>query len=156
YADGGDRVLDEDAPLHPTPLLEPTLAAHRNVAEFAESGRTGVRLRIAALHGDDDLTRLVLRGARFGMPVAFGDPAGWFTAIHPADAAAGAVAALGAPSGVYNVGANPIRKRDYANVLAAAAGRRKGRVVPKALLAGPMAMFGASWRVSSARLSEAT
>jgi nucleoside-diphosphate-sugar epimerase len=90
------------------------------------------------------------------MPVLFGDPAGWFTAIHPSDAAAGAVAALGAPSGVYNVGATPLRKADFAREVAAAADVRKARVLRATLVPGQLRALARSHRVVSGRLSDAT
>lgn len=158
YADGGDAELTEDSPIDPRGNLLTSVEAHANVARFAETdggGRVGVRLRIAALHGDDPLTRALTRGARWGMPVTYGDPDGWTTAIRPADAAAGAVAALGAPSGVYNVGGEPVRKRDLGAVLAGAHRARNlgpglARLVPTA--AGLMR----SQRVLSDRLTAAT
>ncbi|HKN97024.1 MAG TPA: NAD(P)H-binding protein, partial [Pseudonocardiaceae bacterium] len=102
YADGGDTELTEESPLDAPRALRSSIAAHENVARFAESsGRTGVRLRIGMLFGDDPLTRSLLRAARFGMPLVFGDPSDWTMAVHPSDAAAGAVAALSTPSGVY-------------------------------------------------------
>ena len=157
YADGGDAELTEDAPLDPAGPTRSSLEAHANVARFAETGgRTGVRLRIAAMVGDEPMAHTLTRMARFRMPVMFGAPAGWFTAIHPSDAAAGAVAALTAPSGVYNVGATPIRKSDMAAVVAEAAGVRRARVMPGGLLPGQFKMLARSHRVVSTRLTEAT
>jgi nucleoside-diphosphate-sugar epimerase len=157
YADGGDAELDENAPVEAAGPLRTSLEAHANIARFAESGdRVGVRLRIAALIGDEPFGRLLPRLAKLRMPVMFGDPDGWFTAIHPPDAAAGAVAALGAPSGVYNVGATPARKSEIARVVAEVAGVRKARVMPGGLLAGQFKQFARSHRVVSHRLTEAT
>jgi nucleoside-diphosphate-sugar epimerase len=159
YADGGDTELTEEAPLDVPAALRSTLVAHENVARFAEApGRVGVRLRIGMLVGDDPMTTSLLRAARYGLPLIFGDPAGWTVAVHPTDAAAGAVAALSAPSGVYNVGAPPLRKRDLGGALAAAAGLRRARSVPAVLLkaAGPASTFARSQRVVSTKLTAAT
>lgn len=159
YADGGDTELTEQSPLDVPPALRSAIAAHENVARFAESsGRTGVRLRIGMLTGDDPMTQGLLRAARYGMPLVYGDPSGWTMAVHPSDAAAGAVAALSAPSGVYNVGAPPVRKRDLGAALAAAAGVRRARSVPPLLLraAGSASTFARSQRVVSTKLMEAT
>ncbi|HEV8560607.1 MAG TPA: NAD-dependent epimerase/dehydratase family protein [Actinophytocola sp.] len=157
YADGGDAELDEDAPLDAVGPLRTSLEAHANVARFAESGdRVGVRLRIAALVGDEPMARMLMRMAKFRAPVMYGDPDGWFTAIHPSDAAAGAVAALSAPSGVYNVGATPARKSEIAQVVAEAAGVPKGRVMSGAMLVGQFRSLARSHRVVSHRLTEAT
>ncbi len=157
YADGGDAELDEDAPIDAIGPMRSSLEAHANIARFAsDSGRTGVRLRIAAMLGDEPMAHLMLRLAKLRAPVMFGDPAGWFTLIQPADAAAGAVAALGAPSGVYNVGATPVRKSDFAAVVARAAGVRRARTMSDRFLIGQFKAFGRSQRVTSARLTEAT
>jgi nucleoside-diphosphate-sugar epimerase len=154
YADGGDAEITEDSPLDVPAALRSTVVAHENVARFAGDGRIGVRLRIGGLVGDDPMTRTLRQGARFGIPVTFGDPAGWTVAVHPSDAAAGAVAALAAPTGVYNVGARPLRKRDLGAVLA---GRHKSHSVPPGLLRlmGPAAALGRSQRVVSTKLTEA-
>lgn len=157
YADGGDAELTEDAPIDPVGPLRSSVLAHENVARFAEeTGRTGVRLRIAALIGDDPMARMLVRLAKFRMPVMFGDPAGWFTAVRPSDAAAGAVAALSAPSGVYNVGATPIRKSDLVRVVARAAGVGRARVLRPAIGPRQLKAFARSQRVVSGRLTEAT
>jgi nucleoside-diphosphate-sugar epimerase len=158
YADGGDRELAEDAPVDAIGPTRSSLAAHANVARFAEAGgaRVGVRLRIAAMVDDEPFGHMLLRLARFRVPVLFGDPAGWFTAIHPSDAAAGAVAALSAPSGVYNVGASPLRKADFADVVAEAAGVRKARVARSMPMLGQLKGLARSHRVVSDRLTEAT
>jgi 2-alkyl-3-oxoalkanoate reductase len=158
YADGGDDEITEQSPLDVPKVVRSSLTAHEQVARFADAGRVGVRLRIAPLLGDDPLTVAMLRAARFGMPVTYGDPDGWTTAIQPSDAAAGAVAALAAPSGIYNVGGEPVRKRVLGAALAEAAGIHKGRSMPAGLLRllGPAAVFGRSQRVVSAKLAEAT
>ncbi|HEV2780967.1 MAG TPA: NAD-dependent epimerase/dehydratase family protein [Actinophytocola sp.] len=157
YADGGDAELDEDAPIDPVGPLRSSVQAHATIARFAEAdGRVGVRLRIAALIDDEPMARMLLRLARLRLPVMFGDPAGWFSAIHPSDAAAGAVAALTAPSGVYNVAATPMRKSDVARVVAEAAGVRRARVLRRGLVPGQLKAFARSQRVVSGRLTEAT
>ncbi|WP_328449237.1 NAD-dependent epimerase/dehydratase family protein [Amycolatopsis sp. NBC_00438] len=148
YADGGDHELDEDAPVRPRGVTASSVRAHANVAELEASGRTVIRLRIANLVGGDAVMPPMVLGARKD----------WATAIHPLDAAAGAVASLEAPSGVYNVGATPVTKEQLGQALADAAGVRKARVVPKWLasrlsLAEPMAR---SQRVVSRKLAEAT
>lgn len=158
YADGGDAELDEESPIDVPPALRSAVAAHENVAGFAGTGRSAVRLRIAMLTGDDPLTRSMIAMARYRLPVIFGDPNGWTAAIHPTDAAAGAVAALGAPSGVYNVTAPPVHKRDLGAVLAAQASVRRAHAIPPALLRllGPAATFGRSQRVVATKLEQTT
>jgi len=158
YADGGDAEITEESPLDVLTMVRSSMTAHENVARFAGNGRAAVRLRIGSLLSNDPLTLAQLRAARFGMPLTFGSPDGWIAPIRPADAAAGAVAALKAPSGVYNVTAGPVRKRDWGAVLAAAAGVRKARSMPTGLarLMGPLAVLARSQRVVSTKLTEAT
>jgi nucleoside-diphosphate-sugar epimerase len=155
YADGGDTPLDEDAPVHAVSMLRSSVVAHDNVARFAQSGRTGVGLRIALLM-DPIFSSVFRSSARLGGPVIVGDPDGYTTVIRPADAAAGAVATLGAPSGIYNVGATPLRKADFGALVAQAAGRKRARHLPSKLALGPLQVFARSQRVVSDRLTEAT
>lgn len=158
YADGGDAEITEDSPLDVPGMVRSSVVAHENVARFATDGRVGVRLRIGQLTGDDPLTRAMLRGARFGMPLVYGSPDGWTAPILPADAAAGAVAALAAPSGVYNVTAGPVRKSALGAALAQAAGARRARSISAgtARLMGAAAVFARSQRVVSRKLTGAT
>jgi nucleoside-diphosphate-sugar epimerase len=156
YAEGGDRLLTEDAPLRPRGVTASSVVAHANVAALED--RTVVRLRIGTLVGPDAMTSALLAAARRGAPLIMGSRSDWTTAIHPSDAAAAAVAALGAPSGVYNVGAPAVVKGTLGAAMAAAAGVRKARAVPKWLvsrlaMAEPM---GRSQRVDSGKLMEAT
>ncbi|RZS34019.1 nucleoside-diphosphate-sugar epimerase [Herbihabitans rhizosphaerae] len=152
YASGGDTELDEDARLDVPKLMRSAVTAHDNVLAFARDGRTGVGLRIGLLTGDDALSRILVRATRRGFPSVPGSPDAWTTLIHPSDAAAAAVAALDAPTGVYNVGADPIRKRDHGAMLAEAAGRSTARHLPSALAS----YLGRSHRVVSHKLTEAT
>jgi nucleoside-diphosphate-sugar epimerase len=156
YADGGSAVLTEEAPLRPTGVTASSAEAHANVAELTD--RTVVCLRIGTLVGPDPMTAALLSAARRGFPVIMGSRTDWTTAIHPSDAAAAVVAALGAPSGVYNVGAPPVRKGELGAAFAAAAGVRRARAVPKWLVSRlPLAEpLGRSQRVSSEKLMGAT
>lgn len=158
YADAGDDVITEESPIDVPPPLRSSITAHENVARFATDGRTAVRLRIGFLTGNDPLTRAQLTFARFGGPLIYGDPDGWTAPIRHADAAAGAVAALTAPTGIYNVTAGPTRKRDFGKVLAAAAHVRKARALPPRLATflGPVSVFTRSQRIVSTKLTEAT
>ncbi|GLY34905.1 nucleoside-diphosphate sugar epimerase [Amycolatopsis sp. NBRC 101858] len=156
YADGGDRVLAEDAPLRPRGVTASSVVAHENVAALED--RTVVRLRIGTVVGSDTLTAALLASARRGAPLIMGSRTDWTTAIHPSDAGAAAVAVLDAPSGVYNVGAPAVRKGVLGEAMAAAAGVRKARAVPKWVLsrvamAEPMAR---SQRVDSGKLTAVT
>jgi nucleoside-diphosphate-sugar epimerase len=154
YADGGDAELDEQAPLNPAGPPVSSVVAHQAVEGFAGEGRIAVRLRIANLHGDEPLTRWILKGAKGRGPSYFGNKDGWITPIHPSDAGTAIAAALSAPSGVYNVGATPVRKRDFGAAIASAAGAKKARTVPFKI--GFLKILARSQRVVSTKLTEAT
>ncbi|ONI75333.1 NAD-dependent dehydratase [Actinosynnema sp. ALI-1.44] len=154
YADGGDRELDEDAPLDLTGPPATSVAAHDTVAGFARDGRIAVRLRIANVHGDEPLTRWIVKGAKGFGPSYFGSKNGWITPVHPDDVGSAVVAALTAPSGVYNVGATPLRKHEFGAAVAAKAGARRARTVPFAF--GFLRILARSQRVVSTKLTEAT
>ncbi|WP_370944428.1 NAD-dependent epimerase/dehydratase family protein [Amycolatopsis sp. cg5] len=158
YADGGDTPLDEDAPLAPVGVTASSPRGHENIAKLESTGRSAIRLRIGVLVGDDALTKSQLAAARYGTPLIIGRRNDWTCAIHPSDAATAAVAALRAPSGVYNVGAEPIRKQVLGEAMAAAAGVRKPHALPRRLAdrIPMMAVLARSQRVVSTRLTDAT
>ena len=154
YADGGDAELDERAPLDPTGPPRTSLLAQQNAEGFAGEGRTAVCLRTAHMHGDDPITRWILKGASGRGPSYFGRKDGWITPIHPSDAGTAIAAALTAPTGVYNVGATPVRKQDFGAVIASAAGAKKARTLPFKI--GFLKILARSQRVVSTKLTEAT
>ncbi|WP_394615624.1 NAD-dependent epimerase/dehydratase family protein [Lentzea sp. JNUCC 0626] len=130
YADGGDRELDESAPLKPVGHIASSVTAQENVL----SHPGGVFLRYGLLIG----------GQAQSPPVLVGD--GWMTVVHPADAASAAIAALDAPAGIYNVG-TPVLKRDTGIT-------RMPKFFGKFALS--FEIFGRSQRVVSTKLTEAT
>jgi nucleoside-diphosphate-sugar epimerase len=130
YADGGDRELDETAPIEPVGHIASSVVAQENVLKHPG----GVFLRIG----------LLLGGEAQAPPVLVGD--GWMSVVHPGDAAAAAVAVLHAPPGIYNVG-SPILKREVGIPR-----------LPKftSRLAASFEVFSRSQRVVSTKLTEAT
>jgi nucleoside-diphosphate-sugar epimerase len=87
YPEG--EVDEETAPVNVPPTLESALAAEREAARFAAAGRRGVALRLGLLDGPGTGNER---------------PNPWFGAtLHVADAGRALLAALEAPSGVYNV-----------------------------------------------------
>jgi nucleoside-diphosphate-sugar epimerase len=69
------------------------------------------------------MTRFQLRSLRHGMAIGVGSPDGWAHVVHTDDLGHAVLAALTAPSGVYNVGAEPVRRFELVAGFAAAAGR---------------------------------
>lgn len=156
YADGGDAVIDEDSPVAPTGFLRSSVIAHQNAERFAGDGRKAVRLRIGLLV-DTEASRMLRSTAKARVPMLPGPPGAWRTLVRPEDAAAGAVAALRAPGGVYNVSADPVRVSDLAGAVGEAVGVRV-RTLPPAFMPpfSPLAALTRSLRVSSDRLTNAT
>jgi 2-alkyl-3-oxoalkanoate reductase len=86
----GQGPVDENTPIEDVPPhLESSLAAEREATRFAGAGRRGVVLRLGALDGP---------GTDWETP----DPRAGAT-LHFDDAGRALLAALSAPSGVYNV-----------------------------------------------------
>ena len=159
YADGGDSWIDESSPVCVTRAVEPAAVAETATTDFADRWGQPVILRFGNLMGDDPMTRWRLGRARAGRPVGLGDPQGWAHVVHLDDAGRAVAAALTARGGVYNVGAEPVRRDVLARVLAAAAGRSEARFLPSwaVKLAGErLEPFTRSHRVSSGKLHEAT
>jgi nucleoside-diphosphate-sugar epimerase len=123
YADHGDDWVTESAPLDIAPATEPATVAEAQVQDYACDSRTGVVLRLGMIVGDDAMTRWQFRNAARGRAIGLGRPNGWLHAVHTDDLGGAVVAALQAPSGVYNVGAEPVLRREYVKAFAEAAGR---------------------------------
>jgi nucleoside-diphosphate-sugar epimerase len=159
YADGGDQWLTESSPLSVTRAVEPSAVAESNASEFASASHTTVILRFGHIIGDDAMTRWRLAQARAGRPIGMGDPNGWAHVVHPDDAGAAVAAALTVPGGVFNVGAEPVRRDEMTKVFGDVAGRPDVGFMPKLMvkMAGDrLELLTRSQRVSSDKLHEAT
>lgn len=126
YADQGDDWVTEESPLEISSATEPVAVGESHIQEYACESRVGVILRFGGILGDDPITRFWLRSAAGGRPVGFGSPEKWIHLIHTDDLGTAVLAALQLPSGVYNVGAEPIRRADLIDGYAAAAGIETG------------------------------
>jgi nucleoside-diphosphate-sugar epimerase len=154
YADQGDASVSEDSPLAITPATEPASVAESHVQGYCCGSRTGVVLRLGTIVGDDPVTRLRLRSARAGRAIGLGSPQGWAHVVHADDLGAAVLAALVVPSGIYNVGAEPVLRADLMAGFAAAAGRDRVHFVgPLARRLGGVRLepLARSLRVSSGR-----
>jgi nucleoside-diphosphate-sugar epimerase len=159
YSDGADEWLDETSPVCVTRATEPVAVAETNAQNFANTWRRTAVLRFGNLVGDDDFTRWRLARTGAGQPIGLGDPEGWAHVLHTDDVGSAVLAALTAKSGVYNVGAEPVRRGELADVFARAVGRERSGFVPKVVvrLAGErLEPLTRSQRVSSARLAQQT
>ncbi|WP_148571661.1 NAD-dependent epimerase/dehydratase family protein [Nocardioides caldifontis] len=159
YADAADDWITEESPVCVTTATEPASVGELAVQRHAGTCRTGVVLRMGLVVGDSPLTRWSLRAAAAGRPVGFGDPDGYAHLIHSDDVGPAVAAALDAPSGIYNLGAEPVRRADLADRCAAAVGREGGGFLGSwatRLGRERLEPLRRSLRVSSARFSDVT
>lgn len=159
YTDAGDVWITETSPLSVTRTLEPAAVAESNAASFAAAAREAVVLRFGNFVGDEPATRWLLDRARTGRPVGFGAADNWAHVVHPEDAGSAVAAALHAPGGVYNVGADPVRRGEMLHVFAKIVDRRSVGYLPRIVVkvAGErLEPLTRSHRISSAKLHEAT
>ncbi len=159
YADAGDAWIAESSAVCVTHAVEPAALAETSATDFGCSSRQAVILRFGNFVGDDAMTRWRLGQARARRPVGVGDPQGWAHVVHLDDAGRAVAAALNAPGGVYNVGAQPVRRDAFAGAFAAAVGESEARFVPRWLLraAGDrLEPLTRSHRVSSTKFRDAT
>jgi len=117
YADGGEDWIGEDFPLAPSPATASSLTAADQAMRFADDYRFAVVLRFGTFYGEDPITRWTLDRVAQGKPVMFGEPDGFISPIAVEDAAGAVLAALAAPSGIYNVAGIPVRRSEWAAAL---------------------------------------
>lgn len=159
YADCGDEWVDESSPVLVNRATEPMALAEANAQSFAGCSRDSVVLRLGGIVGDDEYTRWRLARARSGQPIGVGPPEAWAHVVHADDVGSAVLAALDAPSGIYNVGAEPVRRRELAQMLAGAVGRDRSSLMSRTLvrLGGErLELLTRSQRVSSAAFVSAT
>ena len=159
YPGRGDEWITEETVPEPNPRSQAaTMAATAQAARFTAGGGSGVLLRFGQFYAPDRASAGVLTRARAGKPVVLGKPGGWLSPLHPDDAAAAVVAALGCAPGIYNVAEPPVRRSEWAAAIGAAAGTGPARFYPALLqkLAGPRAEpLTRSQRVDSAKFAAA-
>ncbi|MGH6655534.1 MAG: NAD-dependent epimerase/dehydratase family protein [Actinocrinis sp.] len=160
YRDNGQDWIDENAAVDPTLTTRSSLAATKAAMGFADQYRFAVVLRFGAFYGADPNTRWQLDRVRRGKPVLLGEPDGYVSPITVEDAAGAVVAALAAPSGIYNVAAQPVHRGEWARALGTAAGAdASARFVPplrRRLMGGRAEPAGRSQRISSDAFHTAT
>jgi nucleoside-diphosphate-sugar epimerase len=159
YADQGDEWITEEAPVEITRATEPASVGESHVQDYACGSRTGVVLRWGTIVGDDPITRFQLRAVRRGHAIGLGSPNGWAHVVHADDVAGSVLSALTAPTGVYNVGAEPVRRFEMVAAFAAAAGRESIDFVGPLLRrvgGARLEPLSRSLRVSSERLTAST
>jgi nucleoside-diphosphate-sugar epimerase len=151
--------LDESAPLDPTRVTEAALAAEAEAARFAEHGGVGVALRFGGFYGVDSAhTVETIQAAEAGVFDVPGPADAVWTSVTTDDAAEAVVAALQAPSGVFNVVEDrPLPRVELAEAVAEALGTGPlGLPLADLELPPDFAMLLRSQRVSGTRFQEAT
>lgn len=158
YADGGDRWLDEDAPLDPKGPPAGALIAERHARD--RFGAEAVVLRFGAFMAPDSpQTQLQVAQARRGLSPWFTRPDGHLPTVWVDDAAAAVVAALDAPGGIYNVvDDDPPTRREADAALAVHVGRSHLRspAAPLVRQLPAAAAISRSQRASNRRLRKQT
>ena len=122
YEDGGDEWITERQKVRANAFTASSLVATENAMAFADAYRFAVVLRLGLVYGDEPATRWQLDRVRRGKPAVIGDAQGYMSPITVADTGAAVVAALAAPSGVYNVSGPPLTRGEWATELGLAAG----------------------------------
>ena len=159
YADHGDDWIDEHSAIELTRASEHVVVAEGEIDDFTRSGGVGVSLRFGQIAGPDGTTAWLFRRARAGRPIGIGARDSWAHVVHADDIGTAAVAALTAPAGAYNVGAEPVKRGDMADTFALVGGRKEGRFFsrPMMWLGGQrLEMISRSQRVSSQRFCDRT
>ncbi len=158
YADQGQEWITENSPVAITRMNEPTAVAESLVQDYACESRAGVVLRFGGIVGDDPQTRHLLRAAATGRRTGTGRPDGWAHVVHTDDLGSAVLSSLLAPSGVYNVGALPVRRHTLAEAYAtmAAVDGPPARTVSRRRWAGRLEPLGRSLRVCSDHFSAQT
>lgn len=159
YVDHRDDWIDEHSPIDVTGATEPVVVAEANVRDFETTGGTSVSLRFGLITGADDNSAWLFRRARAGRSIGLGAEDSWMHVIHPHDVGTAVVHALTSPGGIYNVGAEPVKRRDYVDTIAHAAGRKEGHFLPGWVLrlgGEKLEILTRSQRVSSQRFSDRT
>ena len=152
YASQGDEWITENSPVAITEMNEPTAVAESLVQDYTCDSRVGVVLRLGQIVGDDPQTRHLLRAAAAGRRIGIGQPHDWTHVVHVDDLGPAVLAALHAPSGVYNVGAEPVLRQDLVQGYAEAARTDVAPflgVVGRRLLGARLEPLARSLRVSS-------
>lgn len=126
YADQGEEWITEQSPVEVTAMTEPSAVGESLIQDYACGSRVGVVLRFGTIVGDDRQTRQWLRAAM--SRVAAAGCVGWAHVVHTDDLGGAVLAALHAPSGVYNVGAEPVARRELVLGCAEGAGIDSGGV----------------------------
>jgi nucleoside-diphosphate-sugar epimerase len=161
YPDRGDAWIDEDTPLHPAPYNRTVADAEHSAQRFMQAGRAGIVLRFAGFYGPDAFqARAFVSSVRRGWAPLPGAAGAYASSVSHDDAASAVIAALQAPTGVYNVTDDePLTRREYGDMLAELLGVPPPKSLPAwvtRVLGSSGELFARSQRISNRRLKRAT
>ena len=162
YQDHGDQWIDESWPTDDFPMAQSNLAAEASANRFTKSGGSGVILRLGWFYGpgakhSEEFLELA---RKWGICVMMGGAKTYGSSINVLDGGRAVAAALSVASGIYNiVDDKPLTKREFADAIASAAGRKHyvrapGRIAE--LLGDSTTSLTRSLRVSNAKFKAAT
>lgn len=162
YVDRGDHWISEDdavaAVFHPTASA---LLAETTVGRFAAAGGVGVSLRFAQIYGPGGASADLVQALHSRKVPLVGGGTNYVSSIHADDAGTAVLAALAAPSGVYNVADDqPMRARHrlefQADAVGAPAPRRISAGLATLLVGKAVHQLTVSQRVLNRRFRDTT
>lgn len=162
YIDRGDHwISEDDAVAAVFRATASALVAEDRVGHFAARGGVGISLRFAQLYGPGGASADLVHALRARKVPLIGTGTNYVSSIHTDDAGAAVVAALAAPSGIYNVADDqPMRSRDrlefQAQAVGAAAPRKVSAGVAKLLVGKAVHQLTVSHRVLNRRFRDTT
>lgn len=161
YVDHGSQWIDEDHPVDQVGPFNGARHAEEAAARFADHGGAGVVLRYAQFYAPDSShTKAFTASVRRRVNPFVGSPDGYTSFIHAEDAGSAVVAALQAPSGIYNVADDePVTRTEAGRIVADALGVKPPHAVPRVVqAASPTSakLLMRSLRVSNRRFKDAT
>lgn len=162
YRDRRGDWIDETWATDDFPMARSNHAAEASTQRFTAAGGTGIVLRFGWFYGPGAThsEEFLALARKYGVSFMIGPPQTYLSSIHVADGGRAVAAALQVPAGRYNiVDDEPLTKRDYADALARAAGRKRYIRAPGSLaliLGDNTTSLTRSLRVSNARFKELT
>jgi nucleoside-diphosphate-sugar epimerase len=162
YRDHGNEWIDESWPTDDFPMARSNLAAEASANRFTRAGGIGIVLRFGWFYGPGakHSEEFLALARKWGLCIMMGEATTYLSSIHVADGGRAVAAALTAPAGTYNVvDDTPLNKRDYADAIGHAAGRKRyvrapGRIAE--LLGDGTTSLTRSLRVSNAAFKGVT
>ena len=127
YRDHGSEWIDEDWATDDFPMARSNLAAEESANRFSANGHAGIVLRFGWFYGPGakHSEEFLALAKNWGICLMMGAADTYVSSVHVADAGRAVVAALSASAGTYNVVDDmPLTKREFADAIANAAGRK--------------------------------